>query len=69
LPKELATANARRIIACINACEGVPTELLEDLETMDNAFGDIKKTFCARAPISTRDDCTGDSIVNKDKKI
>ncbi len=25
-----AKANARRIVACVNACAGVPTELLED---------------------------------------
>lgn len=34
-PKERAEflANARRLIACVNACEGIATVLLEDLST------------------------------------
>jgi hypothetical protein len=27
---EIQEANARRIVACVNACEGIPTEALED---------------------------------------
>lgn len=27
---EMSIANARRIVACVNACAGVPTELLEE---------------------------------------
>ena len=27
--KEESKANARRIVACVNACEGIPTEALE----------------------------------------
>ena len=26
-------ANARRIVACVNACAGIPTEMLEDADT------------------------------------
>jgi hypothetical protein len=26
-----AEANARRIVACVNACEGIPTEVLEQM--------------------------------------
>ena len=29
LPADVHEANARRIVACVNACEGVDTELLE----------------------------------------
>lgn len=28
VPQEVAEANARRIVACVNACEGIPGELL-----------------------------------------
>lgn len=31
----LDAANARRIIACVNACRGIPTEDLEDLDDGD----------------------------------
>ena len=30
-----ATANARRIAACVNACEGIPTEELEQMYFME----------------------------------
>jgi hypothetical protein len=35
-------ANARRIVACVNACAGIPTELLESLELgeLDAAIND-----------------------------
>jgi len=29
IPIELARANARRIVACVNACAGIPTDVLE----------------------------------------
>lgn len=32
---ELARANARRIVACVNACKGIPTDFLEN-ENLEN---------------------------------
>lgn len=42
LPAHETNANARRIIACVNACAGIPTELLESLELgeLDAAIND-----------------------------
>jgi hypothetical protein len=40
--KELADDNARRIVACVNACEGIPIESLE-------AFNDWSKAGVASA--------------------
>ena len=31
---ELGEANARRIVACVNACEGIPTDDLEDTKLL-----------------------------------
>ena len=31
---EISPANARRIVACVNACAGIPTEALEDPHTI-----------------------------------
>lgn len=41
-PEAMQRANARRIVACINACAGIPTELLESLELgeLDAAVND-----------------------------
>lgn len=36
-------ANARRIVACVNACEGIPTKTLEDPNFVDY----LKKTYPA----------------------
>ncbi len=40
-PTQPVEANARRIVACVNACEGVTTERLEDLgkPLMQHLFG------------------------------
>lgn len=39
-------ANARRIVACVNACEGLSTELLENVlmlgDTLKDRFDDLK---------------------------
>lgn len=35
---EECRANARRIIACVNACEGLDTELLENITTMGDTL-------------------------------
>lgn len=42
LPASETNANARRIVACVNACAGIPTELLESLELgeLDAAVND-----------------------------
>lgn len=39
--EEVRLANARRIVAAVNACEGIPTKVLEDLrrELGDKPFG------------------------------
>lgn len=34
-PAEVTIANARRIVACVNACEGVRTEVLEDVNSSE----------------------------------
>lgn len=34
-------ANARRIVACVNACAGIPTEALEELAGHPNALREI----------------------------
>ena len=36
-------ANARRIVACVNACEGVPTELLEAGPNFIAAAGNVQQ--------------------------
>ena len=33
----VGAANARRIVACVNACEGVPTNLLEEIPAFEAA--------------------------------
>ena len=38
-PSETANANARRIVACVNACAGIPTEDLEKVnKPVDDKF-------------------------------
>lgn len=34
-PAEIANANARRIVACVNVLVGIPTEVLEDPKTAE----------------------------------
>jgi len=31
--QDISEANARRLVACWNACEGIPTEILEDQQS------------------------------------
>lgn len=38
-----ANANARRIVACVNACAGIPTETLEDTKLFIEFF---KERLC-----------------------
>ena len=41
-----ASANARRIVACVNSCAGIPTEALEAgvIGEMQAAFADLERT-------------------------
>lgn len=45
---ELGKANARRIVACVNACAGIPTENLEAAR-MNDAFAEILRAAADRA--------------------
>jgi len=51
--QDLTAANARRIVACVNACAGIPTELLEPigLATHDpeSAMGSHRLILLGRA--------------------
>jgi hypothetical protein len=45
-PKEEAEANARRIVACVNACAGVDTEFLERTHDKGHESGIRKHMEC-----------------------
>ncbi len=48
---KLAEANARRIVACVNACEGIPTAILEGDSTEKR---DWKAVYADNATLTAR---------------
>lgn len=62
---ELARANARRIVACVNACEGVPTEVLEAEKYINSASFGLRRSIKKQrdellAALEMVLDCDGD---------
>jgi len=52
-PSETPKANARRIVACVNACAGIPNDALNDL---DGTLNKIKSAIEINRTIALADD-------------
>jgi hypothetical protein len=51
----ITTANARRLAACWNACQGIPTKALEVGTTMSDLLEALRKCKTAALPTEVRD--------------